>query len=235
MKKSLFRFVISGALLTLPFSAYALDQWASKVLDFSNQYSVASWSANQVLNAPDVFEYADNRNAWTTSSPDIGEQYLTLGFQKPVYATGVTIRQTYGFGFVTRVETIDTKNVARKVWEGIDNSLPNQINNFKATWTPTSYLVKAVKIYVNTDIRSGYEEIDAVRLHGFEGFTGTIAPYFGNAASLKCTNNTTRKSVTATLRGTSKKPVTAWDCSEAGLGFKKGDSVTIQITGKIAQ
>ncbi|KJV07107.1 hypothetical protein [Methylocucumis oryzae] len=235
MNKLLFNSVVNGFIFLCPVSSYALDQWASTLLDYSSEYSSTSWSAQQVLKAPNTKVYGDSTAAWTPAYQDTGKEFVTVGFKSSVYATGVTIRETYGYGFVTSIDVIDTKNVVHTVWSGIDNSKPDQINNFKVTWSPTSYLVKAVKVHINTALRGGWEEIDAIQLHGIETLRGNIAPRLGNTAELVCTNTTTSQTITKTLKGTGSKPVTNWDCEKAGLKFKAGDEVSIQITSTVSQ
>lgn len=236
MKKLPFKCIFSSLLLALPMSSHALDQWASKVLDFSTQFSTTSWSAAQALKAPNTNSYGDNSTAWTTSNTDAGAEFLALSFTTPVYATGITIRETYGYGFVTAVDVIDTNNVSHNVWSGVDTSKPDQINNFLVSWPRTTYQVKSVKIFINTALRSSWEEIDAVQLHGIEPLSGTISPHLEHTAKLVCTNTTTAQTITTTIKGGGKTaPVTKWDCEKAGLKFKVGDNVSIQISGKISQ
>lgn len=221
--------------------SYALDQWASTVIDVSSEYNTtdwADWSSQQALKAPNVNTYGDNVNAWAPGASDAGAEYITLGFPKAVFATGVTVRETDGYGFVTAVEAIDTKNVVHQVWAGTDTSLAGQINSFKITWPRTSYLVKALTIHINTNPRpsSGWEEIDAVQLHGIEQLSGSIAPRLGHTAVLKCVNTTTGQTVNKALTGSGQTgPVTAWNCEQAGLKFHVGDTVSIQITSTIAK
>lgn len=235
MKKIPFKSIFSSLFLLLPISAHALDQWAFKVIGFSSQYSTTGWSASQALKAPNVSAYGDNSLAWTTAASEAGAEYLTLGFAIPVYATGVTIRETYGYGFVTSVDVIDTKNVSHNVWSGTDTGTPGQINNFLVSWPRTAYLVKAVKINIDTALHSSWEEIDAVQLHGIEPLSGSIAPRLEHTATLVCSNTTTGKTVSATIKGSGlTAPVTKWDCEKAGLKFSVGDSVSIRIIGKIA-
>ena len=236
MKKIPFKPIFSSLLLVLPLSAHALDQWASKVAGFSSQFSTTGWAATQALKAPNVNTYSDNSSAWTTETADKGNELLTLSFTTPVYATGLTIRETYGYGFVTGVDVIDTSNVVHNAWSGADTSSPNQINNFLVSWPQTAYLVKSVKIHINTALRSDWEEIDAVQLHGVEPLSGDIAPRFEHTANLKCSNTTTAQTINTTIKGSGKTaPVTKWDCEKAGLKINTGDTVSIQITGKIAQ
>src|SRR6185295_3125525 len=79
------------------------SQYANTVIAFSSQFSTTSWGAVQALGAPNVTSYGDNSSAWTPSSQNGTSEYITVGYATPVYATGVTIRETWGNGFVTRV------------------------------------------------------------------------------------------------------------------------------------
>lgn len=61
-------------------------------------------------------------------------EYLSLLYKEPVYATGATIVESYGNGFVRRIDALDTSVTLRKVWEGSDNSATGALVNFKVTW-----------------------------------------------------------------------------------------------------
>jgi len=65
-------------------------------------------------------------------------------------------------------------NTLHTVWTGVDTSQPGSPVDFLATWSPTSYLVKGVKIYVDTNHDTNWEEIDAVQLHGATAATGAL-------------------------------------------------------------
>jgi hypothetical protein len=92
---------------------------------------------------------------------------LSLGFATPVYPTGVLIRETYGNGFVTRIDLLDNGDAwHNEVWTGTDNSQPGSPVNFHASFGgATAYLVKGIRIHVDTDHDpDAWEEIDAVYL-----------------------------------------------------------------------
>lgn len=237
MKKTLSNMFFAAIFLLIPFYTYAVDsQWASKVIDFSSQYGIDSWSANQVLDKPNTKNYGDNILAWTPNSSDGGKEFLSLGFNTPFYVTGVTIRETYGYGFVTAVDFIDTNNVVHEGWKGRDNSKPSQINNFYVSVPQTTYLVKGVIIHMDTALHSGWEEVDAIQLHGIPTLRGTIAPHFEHTATLECVNITSGQSVSKTIKGSGQSdPVVKWDCENAGLKFNPGDTVSFQVTGVIAE
>jgi hypothetical protein len=147
--------------------AAVLDQYATSVNDFSSQWSSTGWSAQQVIGAPDTTTYGDISTSWAPGPINGTNEFITVGYATPVYATGSTIRETYGNGFVTQIDAVDTSNVLHTVWNGTDPSLPGSPVDFLATWSTTNYLVNGLKIYTNTDHNlSAWEEIDSIQLHG---------------------------------------------------------------------
>src|SRR5262249_22130270 len=70
-------------------------------------------------------------------------------------------------GFVTRVELIDVNGARHSVWSGTDPSKPDSVVDFLVSFPLTSYLVKGVKITIDTThVADDWEEIDSVQLHG---------------------------------------------------------------------
>lgn len=158
-----------ASIVTAPGQGFAqLDQFASSVIAFSSQYSSPSYGAIQALGAPNVFAYGDNPNAWTISSQNSGTHFLTLGYATPVFADGVTVRETLSNGFVTQIDVVDMNDTLHTVWTGVDPSLPSTVADFRINFARTNFLVKGVKVYVDTNRDGGYEEIDAVTLHGLD-------------------------------------------------------------------
>ncbi|MFV2069791.1 MAG: Ig-like domain-containing protein, partial [Pirellulales bacterium] len=148
--------------------AAAPGQWASSVVEFSTQYSSGSWSATQVLGVPNTFAYGDISTSWTASSQNATTEFITVAYDTPVFATGVTIRETYGNGFVRRIEVRDPSGNFQNVWEGVDTSQPGQVVDFPIAFTETEFPVDAVRITIDTDQDLGaWEEIDAISLHGY--------------------------------------------------------------------
>ncbi len=171
------RTIALGAGLVLGASAQAapVTQWAGKVLDFSSQWSTSNWSAAQALGAPDTLSYGDYRTSWAAAYRNQGMQFLTLGFDTPVYASGALIRETYGNGFVTQVDALDQNGLLHTVWSGKDTSLPGSTVDFLVNWSTTSFATVGLKIYVDTEHNQGtWEEIDAVQLFGQTGSPSQI-------------------------------------------------------------
>jgi hypothetical protein len=159
----------AGALLVAAGGAQAnpVLQYASSVIGFSSQYSTTSWSAQQALGAPNTPSYGDIPTAWAPLPRNGSLEWLSVGFGTAVYATGATIRESSGNGFVYQVDLIDTLGHLHTVWSGADNSAPGALVDFTLAWAPTSYLVSGLKVYTNTDHNSSsWEEIDAIQLAG---------------------------------------------------------------------
>ncbi|MCH7700874.1 MAG: VCBS repeat-containing protein [Planctomycetes bacterium] len=142
------------------------EGWAAEVIDFSSEYSSTDWSAQQALGAPDTFAYGDIPTAWAPLEANGGPEYLTLGFTPHRFSTGVTVRETFGNGFVSEIEVLDVNDELHTVWTGVDPSRQGQPVDFLIEWAQTEYLVKGVTIHVDTSSSSSWEEIDAVQLHG---------------------------------------------------------------------
>lgn len=146
--------------------AAPIQQWASSVVGFSSEWSSTSWSAAQALGAPDTFAYGDIATAWTSKSSNGTLEWISVGFDTAVYANGATVRETSGNGFVYQIDAIDTLGKLHKVWDGIDTSAANVPFDFSVSWNTTSFLVAGLKVYVDTNSTTTWEEIDAIRLSG---------------------------------------------------------------------
>lgn len=158
-------------------SASTINQWASSVIDYSTQWNSTSWGAHQTLGAPDATFFGDYQNqAWATASHSGRLDDITLGFATNVYASGVDIYESDGYGFVYKIDVVALDDSLINVWNGTDTTpftsdgTPDPRAYFTANWTLTGYLVKGVKIYIDTDLSPGWDEIDAVQLLGSDTY-----------------------------------------------------------------
>lgn len=223
----------AGAVLTID-AGLIPGQWASEVLGFSSEFnpSPGDWSAAQALGEPDTFVHGDEITAWATRPMNSGYtegqyygpyHYLSVGFETPVYATGVTIRETYGNGFVYRLDLLDGDGMWHdQFWTGTDPSIvgdPPAPADFVLTFPATPYLVKGVRVHINIDHDlARWEEIDAVLLHGdaSSGSGGGSAP-LGGASGSFATGSSVR---VASVRGRTVGPYAAFltDRLRASIG-----------------
>lgn len=89
---------------------------------------------------------------------------MDLKYPKPVHATAVRIRESYGSGAVIKVELFDEQGSAHTAWAGNDPT--TQLNYLMVTMPKTTYKTARVKITLATNVIPGWNEIDAVQLVG---------------------------------------------------------------------
>ena len=141
---------LSLAVAVVPAAATPLEQWASTVINFSSQYSPSDWAASQALGLRTPLHMGI---LVRLGPPARGRQ---PGIYHPgVRHPGLCHRGRYpgnlGNGFVYQVDVLDLNDVLHNVWTGTDPSLPGTPVDFAVSWPKTAYLVKGLKIYINTD------------------------------------------------------------------------------------
>ncbi|MEO5346571.1 MAG: type I secretion C-terminal target domain-containing protein [Magnetococcus sp. YQC-9] len=146
-----------------------VTQFANAVEGVSSEYTdTGKWCAEHSLGHSDTFGYGDILTSWASlnrnGNPD---EYLSVSFEQPVHATGATIRETWGNGFVTAIDLLDVDGIWHtNVWAGTDLSQPGKPVDFTVNWDTTGYLVQGLKVHVDTDHdQNAWEEIDSIRLH----------------------------------------------------------------------
>ncbi len=135
-------------------------QWASSATA-SSEYSSWDFGASSAVGAPDVPGCADDGRAWAPLNDGPDPEWLAVRFPIPVNATGVTVYETWIFGFVYQVELLDTAGTYHTIWSGSDTA--SCATPFSTTFAATEYLVVGARIRTSID---GWEEIDAVELAG---------------------------------------------------------------------
>ena len=154
---------------TETFRLFEISQWANRVIDRSSELNpVGPGAALQVLGAPDTVTYGDNSTAWQPLSENGTLEHITVDYATPVYATGLHVWESSGNGFVYRVDLIDVNDQTHTIWTGPDGTPPGGVIPFNLGFVTTSYLVKGVTVFVDTDLNQAEsEQIDAIQLVGF--------------------------------------------------------------------
>jgi len=122
-------------------------------------------SPEQAVGPPDTTSSGMVTTAWTPESSNSGQQWLYLIYRIPVHATEVHIYEAYRTGAVVKVELFDENGDAHTVWQGADPT-KNSPGEFPVSFSKTDYLTDAVKITLDTNKVSGWNQIDAVQLVG---------------------------------------------------------------------
>jgi hypothetical protein len=142
-------------------------QWAIQAAassTYNDAQGTALFAANQVTGAPNVDKYGDNGSAWAPKTPDAGIEWLDLRYPKPVHATAVRVRESFGSGAVIKVELFDEQSVAHLSWAGNDPTA--ELNYLIVKFPKTPFKTARIKLTLATNVVPGWNEIDAVQLVG---------------------------------------------------------------------
>ncbi|MGI6149502.1 MAG: hypothetical protein GX195_06645 [Firmicutes bacterium] len=146
--------------------AQSLTQWAVTA-SASSEYGSGDWSAKQMLGQPDFYpNYGDSGYAWAPAHGNNGLQWVELGFAEAVYVDRVDIYETFNPGAIVRVELIDTTGRWHLVWEGTGGSAGTTARLFSVRNGIVTVPCQRVRITLDTDSVSGWNEIDAVSITG---------------------------------------------------------------------
>ncbi|MFA6618327.1 MAG: T9SS type A sorting domain-containing protein [Candidatus Neomarinimicrobiota bacterium] len=164
--------VLNDVWSILPDTVSSDLHYAHSVIAFSSEAHDSTmfpgaWSAQQVLGPPDAYPYYDNKNGlvWNPETADDQREFIELGFETPVYASGVMIYETYGAGAVDSVYVRNADDASwHNVWSGDAGRLNPISRIFPVMFEATAFKVDAVRLAINSPAVSGYHEYDAVAL-----------------------------------------------------------------------
>lgn len=143
--------------------ANLLRQWAAEAS--ASSFYAPDYDPAGAVGPPDVPACQDSPDAWASSDPN-GLETLELRFKTPVFAVGVNVHQNHQPGFISQVELIDERGVARVVYSGEPALLAECPFVLRVGFDQT--LTRIVAVRLTLDQRSGanWSEVDAVELVG---------------------------------------------------------------------
>jgi len=137
-------------------------------MDFARQKALApAWSAQQATGPPDTMTDGDHQTAWAPAQADGGEEWLMTEYAKPVEVAQVIVRETCGPGCITKITSVTDAGAEVPLWQGEPpkNTSPSDtVFNI-----PPGTTTGRIKVYLDTRLVPGWNEIDAVQLVGRDG------------------------------------------------------------------
>ncbi len=144
----------------------SFTQWAITA-SASSEYGSINWSAQQLLGQPNVYpNYGDSGYAWASAEMNSGRQWVELGFLEAVYVEHVDIYETFNPGAIVNVELVDTKGNSHLIWEAEGGPAATAARVLSVRNVSATVPAKGVRITVDTDSVSGWNELDAVSITG---------------------------------------------------------------------
>jgi len=132
-----------------------------------NPKRVPSWHAMRAVGPPDADANRDHPNAWATKRGNMGLQWLELDYRKPMQVHRIRIFEVNRPGALAQVVGYDEKGNAHTLWKGVDPTKRPGV--FEVEIKPTAFKVARLRLVLDTNRVSGWNEIDAVEIVGAQG------------------------------------------------------------------
>jgi hypothetical protein len=142
-------------------------QWAVEAKGstaYNDAKGTAAFAAYQATGPANVEIYGNSVSAWSPKTADAGLEWLELQYARPVFATAVRVRESFGPGAIIKVELFDEQDSAHVVWTGTDPT--KDLNYFAVEFPKTAFKTGRVKLTLATNSVRGWNQIDAVQLVG---------------------------------------------------------------------
>jgi len=144
------------------------DTAVQQALDAStNAAQAAGWSAAKATGAPDAEPSRDDPNAWAPRNAEMGLQWLQLTFPTAAVVHGVRVFEVDATGALVEVLAKAPDGRWASLWRDtteVAGGSPRLL-----TWTATGFPVRTIRLVLDTNRTSGWDEIDAVELLGSAG------------------------------------------------------------------
>lgn len=126
-----------------------------------------AWGPEQTVGAPDTMRAGDQTTAWAPREQDAGEEWLLLSYSNAVTIASVRVRETFNPGALVKITAVQENGTETVLWEGSEPPSQAPVDMQYPAANPVT--AKSVKLYLNTRLVSGWNEIDAVALVGADG------------------------------------------------------------------
>jgi hypothetical protein len=134
----------------------------------ARQNEVPRWHALRATGAPNVDDVTqDHQDAWASHLADGGIEWLELTYDPPLRAHTARVFEVHRAGEVIRVEAEFESGDRTTLWSGTDPTREPGV--FEVEFPLTPYRVKKLRIVLDTRLKQGWNEIDAVELVGPDG------------------------------------------------------------------
>lgn len=126
------------------------------------QTEIPGWHAMQACGAPDADPKRDDPKAWAPRSSECGLQWIELSYATPMNADRIAIHETCAPGAIQEVHV----RTQGGEWQLVQRADRTASSHPLTIEFPMIASVSGVKLVLDTDRVSGWNEIDAVQLLG---------------------------------------------------------------------
>lgn len=151
-------------------------QWASKILGYSSEYRPGQYGnayrAKQILGEPSKLpDFGNSPCAWSPAESDgKNEEWIKVGFDKPVSLKQVAVAENFNPGSIARVYAYGENGKEYLIFE--ENAAPLTVRGRMLLIFPKQQdiIANAVKIVLQPSKVTGFNQVDAI------GISGSLTP-----------------------------------------------------------
>ena len=126
------------------------------------------WGPEQATGKPDTRGYGDLPTAWATQNPDGGPEWLELSYEQAKPIQKIRVHCTFNPGALVKITTFQPDGQEVTFWEGEQNP-KDETDLFEVSAKGEPVTSQRIKLYLNTQRKSGWNEVDAVELVSGDG------------------------------------------------------------------
>ncbi|XP_052071152.1 uncharacterized protein LOC127709590 [Mytilus californianus] len=143
-----------------------VDQWVSRVVNYSSQYDDNSWPASCIAGEPRVYpKYGDISGSWAQGTLD-ANQFVEVEFAEKIFIEKIDIYETYHAGAVKKILAKRPNGEWCTVWETSRAICQNSSRIFSPSFQKLNFRCNALRINVDCTVSGSWVEIDAIKISG---------------------------------------------------------------------
>ena len=128
-----------------------------------------SWSVQQVTGAANTPSPGDQSTAWAHQTQDTQREWMIVEFPRSVRIKKIVVYETYNPGAIDRISTVSFKHDETDIWKGTDPTPTTAAMGLSSFPIKQNVTSRRIKLHLNSPAVQGWNEIDAVALHGHDG------------------------------------------------------------------
>jgi outer membrane protein OmpA-like peptidoglycan-associated protein len=143
-------------------------QWATRILGYSSEYRPGQFGhafrAKQILGEPSKLpDFGNSPCAWSPAESDgSGEEWIKVGFEKPVVLKQIAVAENFNPGSVARIYAYNDAGKEFLIFDGKAGPITERGRMLRVFPEKKDILANAVKIVLQPSKVSGFNQIDAI-------------------------------------------------------------------------
>jgi hypothetical protein len=129
------------------------------------------WGPEQATGPPDTPGAGDFTSAWASLMPAGQDEWLLLEYAEPILPAAVLVHETYNPGALVRVTVFKLDGEEVEVWKGKDPTAQGAGIGVSEIAVAVDFKTNRVKLYLDSKVAPGWNEIDAVGVRDSGGKT----------------------------------------------------------------